>query len=75
MSSKLLVGFGAGLLLGVLFAPDKGSVTRQKIADKGSDLKDRFNDLVDNLSGKAEDVAAEVDEFAAKAKTKLKTQM
>ena len=71
MSTKLLAGLGAGLLLGILFAPDKGSATRQKIADRGTDLKDRFTDFIDNLGGKAEDVAAEVDDFAARAKSKL----
>lgn len=46
-TSKILVALGAGLaiggILGVLFAPDKGSVTRQKIAESGKKLSDNFS--------------------------------
>jgi len=45
-TSKILVALGAGLaiggLLGVLFAPDKGSVTRHKIADSSKKLADQL---------------------------------
>ena len=57
MSSKILVGFLAGAavgaLAGILFAPDKGSNTRRKIADKSGDIKDSvknsYNDFVDGV--------------------------
>jgi len=36
----ILLGMGIGVVVGVLFAPDKGSNTRKKIMDKGKDYVD-----------------------------------
>jgi gas vesicle protein len=51
-----LAGLAAGALIGVLFAPDKGSESRHKIVKKGEDyldsVKNKFNSLLDTISGK-----------------------
>lgn len=71
MSSKLLIGLAAGVVIGVLFAPDKGSETRRKIVDKGNDLKNKFNDFVDSLADKVDDLADDANEYAQEAKAKF----
>lgn len=52
----ILLGTSVGLLVGILFAPDKGSETRKKISRKSSDLaesvKDKFNDFIDSVADK-----------------------
>ena len=68
MSSKLVTGFLAGLVVGVLFAPDKGSETRRKVGESGKDLKDKFNDYVDSLSDKFDDLKAEARSMVRKGK-------
>ena len=46
-TSKILIALGAGVaiggVLGILFAPDKGSVTRHKIEEGSKKLVDNFN--------------------------------
>jgi gas vesicle protein len=46
-TSKILIALGAGVaiggVLGILFAPDKGSVTRHKIEESGKKFVDNFN--------------------------------
>ena len=36
-----LAGLAIGAIAGILFAPEKGSVTRKQIMDKGDDLVDK----------------------------------
>ncbi len=66
--SKLLLGFTAGVLVGLLFAPESGSDTRQRIVDASKDLKRRFDEFVDDLNSKADDLAEEADDLASKSK-------
>lgn len=74
----LLAGAAAGVTLGILFAPDKGSNTRAKISDTTDDLKenmaDIFNKGKDFMKSKFseskeqfEDLASKMNKAASKA--------
>jgi gas vesicle protein len=71
----VLAGVAAGALIGILFAPEKGTETRKKIAKKGEDyvggIKEKFNDLIDDLTKKMDGVQAKANEMAEDAKSKV----
>ena len=61
--SAVALGAIAGVALGVLFAPDKGSETRRRISEKSQDLVDQLSEKIDegmsvlsNLRRKADDI-------------------
>lgn len=76
-SSKIVVGFLAGAavgaLAGILFAPDKGSNTRKKIANKTGDLtdsvKNSFSDFIDSVKETYAGAEDKAEKFADKAKS------
>jgi gas vesicle protein len=71
----LLAGAAIGAIAGILFAPDKGSETRKKIAkntnEMGDTLKSSFNDFVDSVKDKYRHAKHEVEEVAEKGASKF----
>jgi len=65
--SKLLTILLAGVAVGILLAPDKGSATLKKIADRLSgykdDAKDLINDSVDAMKAKAGSITDTVNDI------------
>ena len=71
----VLAGAVAGTVLGVLFAPAKGSDIRKKISKKEEIerdmLKEKFNEFLNGISEKFDKTKNNVSVFAEQAKTKL----
>lgn len=65
----LLAGLAAGAALGILFAPDKGTDTRDKLSqslkDLGDAIKDKAADEINNLTSLKDKV---VDSIKSKLK-------
>ena len=69
-----LVGAAAGAVLGILFAPDKGSETRKKIAKKTGDLgdtvKQKFNEFGEKITEKFGDIRNDANDIMEKGREK-----
>lgn len=67
----LLTGVAVGALLGVLFAPDKGSETRRKISKKSKDLvddvKNKYDDFVKGVNEKVDQIKGETENLKSRA--------
>lgn len=60
----LVLGVAIGGVLGILFAPDKGSETRKKIRTKGGDLSDAMREKFDTFM---EEMKEQSDSIESKA--------
>lgn len=78
-TGKVVLGTVAGLavggILGILFAPEKGSVTRQQILDKGNDyaddLKSKYSGIAETLKEKFQAVKNDAENIAQAGKAKF----
>jgi gas vesicle protein len=68
--AAVAAGAAAGAVLGILFAPDKGSETRRKMAEESKKFTDEIKDAVargrEKLSGLKEDIEKTMREKAEK---------
>jgi len=71
----VLAGVAAGAALGILFAPEKGSETRRKIATKSDDyvnnLKGKFNDFLGSIAERFDSSVDEAGDLADQGKARL----
>ena len=71
MIAGFFVGAAVGAVAGILFAPDKGSVTRKKISDQASEtggavketISGKLDDLKKYVTSKLENVHSKIEEF------------
>jgi gas vesicle protein len=73
----LLAGLAVGAVIGLLFAPDSGKKTREKISDKALDLadnvKDGFHSIKDNFNNGKQSLSGLKNQVVDNVKTKVNT--
>lgn len=69
-----IAGVATGVVLGILFAPGKGSKTRTKINklvdDYGDDIKGKLTDTIQSIPNHFEDSTQDANEIVEKVKSK-----
>ncbi|QDO94322.1 YtxH domain-containing protein [Formosa sediminum] len=75
----LLAGTAIGALVGILYAPDKGSKTRKRLAEEASVVADKMNssaqDIKEKVSSTAHDLKEKVNSQMASQKKTLDEQL
>jgi len=71
----LVIGATVGATLGILFAPKKGSETRQDIADGAEKFTKNLKNKVNDHYRMIEDVTNEFEEYADERMTDIKNNL
>ena len=69
--NKVIIAFTSGVILGLLYAPQKGRNTRHKIANVGDELKQKWNNVTERLACKIDNLRDSVDDLADTAVQKV----
>ena len=70
----VLAGAAVGALVGILFAPDKGSNTRRKIAKKGEDFVEDLKTRASDIRDRATDMVNGSEESVRRCGGKIRRQ-
>jgi len=65
--NKLFLGFMAGAILGILYAPAKGSKTRAKLSNAGGSIREGWNSLTDTVAAAIDNTSDKAEYYASEA--------
>lgn len=71
---KLLLGFTTGVVIGVLYAPAKGTKTREKLSGAGEKIRDGWNTITDTIAAGLDSVKDHSDDYAAETMHEIEGQ-
>jgi len=67
----LLSGAAIGAAIGLLYAPEKGSATREKLGQRAHDIKEDLDERFEDLKDYVNDAVGEMKEKVSEVKEKV----